>query len=78
MTKKKKDFDFEENIGVLEKLVESLESGELSLEESLATFEKGIKLTRECQQHLSEAEQRIQMLVGDNGETVDFESLEGE
>ncbi len=48
----KKSFPFEESLARLESLVEKMESGDLSLEDSLKTFEEGIKLTRECQQDL--------------------------
>ena len=50
MTKKKQaSFDFEKALEELEELVSSMEDGKLSLEDSLQAFEKGIKLTRECQ-----------------------------
>lgn len=65
MTTKKKSFNFEQSIQELESLVSNLEDGELSLENSLKTFEQGIKLTRECQQHLSAAEQKVALLIGD-------------
>ena len=45
-------------------LVETLERGELSLEESLKTFERGVELTRTCQQALQEAEQKVEILSG--------------
>ena len=45
-----------------------MENGELSLEASLKTFEEGIRLTRECQQALKEAEQKVSLLVEKNGE----------
>jgi len=53
---------FEEALSELESLVETLEQGELSLEDSLKTFERGVELTRNCQQALKEAEQKIQIL----------------
>ncbi|AEG01833.1 Exodeoxyribonuclease 7 small subunit [Methylomonas methanica MC09] len=52
----------------LEQLVEQMERGELSLEESLKSFERGIKLTRTCQQALQEAEQKVQILLEKNGQ----------
>ena len=67
------DIDFEQALSDLESLVSSMEDGELSLEESLAAFEKGIKLTRDCQQALKLAEQKVKVLIGDDGETADFE-----
>ena len=59
----KKSFPFEESITKLEALVERMEGGNLSLEESLKTFEEGIKLTRECQQALKAAEQKVKLLI---------------
>lgn len=71
---KKDKINFEASIEELDTLVNKLEDGELSLEESLAAFERGIKLTRECQQHLSDAEQKVSMLVGQDKDLalVDF------
>ncbi len=70
----KKNYPFEQSLEQLEKLVEQMEAGDLSLEESLTTFEKGIKLTRECVQALAQAEQKIKLLLEENGEVqaVDF------
>ena len=53
---------FEEALNELESLVETLEQGDLSLEESLKSFERGVALTRTCQQALKDAEQKIQIL----------------
>lgn len=52
----------------LEKLVEQMEQGEISLEESLKAFERGIKLTRTCQQALQDAELKVQILLEKNGQ----------
>ncbi|TDJ48486.1 MAG: exodeoxyribonuclease VII small subunit [Gammaproteobacteria bacterium] len=52
-------------MGDLEQIVEQLEGGDLSLEKSLAQFEKGVKLSRECQAALTNAEQKVQILMGD-------------
>ncbi|MDJ0739843.1 MAG: exodeoxyribonuclease VII small subunit [Gammaproteobacteria bacterium] len=54
---------FEESLGELEALVEQMETGELSLEQSLAAFERGIALTRSCQQALQAAEQKVEVLT---------------
>jgi len=62
---------FEEAIAELEKIVERMESGELTLEASLAAFETGIKLTRACQGALERAELRVNQLLAD-GTTVDL------
>lgn len=61
--------DFETAIQELEALVARLEQGDLSLEESLRSFERGIALTRSCQQALRSAEQKVETLVQDDGET---------
>ncbi len=73
MTEKNiKSPSFEEALTELESLVETLEHGELSLEESLKTFERGVKLTRTCQDALKQAEQKIQILSGkDNDEALE-------
>lgn len=63
MTRKNSKFNFEEALANLENLVEAMEAGDLSLEESLKAFEQGIKLTRECQQALEQAEQKVQLLL---------------
>ncbi|MBT70490.1 MAG: exodeoxyribonuclease VII small subunit [Gammaproteobacteria bacterium] len=74
MTKKKADsFDFEQALEDLEELVSAMEQGELSLEDSLQAFEKGIKLTRECQVALKNAEQKVQLLISENGDTEELE-----
>lgn len=59
---------FEASLAELEKLVERLESGEQSLEDALKDFERGITLTRQCQQALKDAELRVQQLLQRNGE----------
>ena len=67
---KAKKIDFEASLGKLEQLVDQMEEGELSLEDSLKAFEAGVKLTRECQQALVEAEQKVNLLMEKNGELV--------
>lgn len=54
---------FEVALEKLQQTVKRLESGELSLEDSLRSFEEGVRLTRLCQEHLSTAEQRIEILT---------------
>jgi len=75
--KQQSEFNFEEALEELERLVSSMEEGELSLEDSMKAFEKGIKLTRECQTALQKAEQKVQILLNESGETQDFD-VEGE
>lgn len=74
MAKSKKSFQFEPALAELEALVTAMESGNMSLEESLLAFEEGIRLTRECQEALQQAEQKVQMLLSDNGDTAPFEN----
>ncbi|HUH37804.1 MAG TPA: exodeoxyribonuclease VII small subunit [Spongiibacteraceae bacterium] len=70
MSKAKKSLDFEASLAELDALVKAMESGDLSLEQSLAAFEQGVRLTRECQQALASAEQKVQLLLEENGKTV--------
>ena len=68
--------DFEAALGELESLVERMEAGELSLEESLAAFERGVKLTRQCQSALKEAELKVKVLTEEGAlEDLDIDSL---
>ena len=57
---------FEASLEALEKIVQQLEDGDLPLERSLELFEQGIRLSRECQDRLSQAERRIEILLRDN------------
>ena len=68
MATKKTDINFEKALEELEGIVEDLESGDLSLENSLKSFEKGIKLARQWQEQLSKAELQVQKLIEENGE----------
>ncbi len=75
MGRKKSEPSFEQSLAELEAIVERMEQGELSLEESLAQFERGIALTRQCQQALEQAEQKVAILLENNGklETRSFD-----
>jgi len=70
--------DFEKSLQQLEKIVGNMESGELGLEESLAQFEKGIKLAKNCQDTLANAELRVEQLIEKNGlqQTIPFEDTD--
>ncbi len=68
--------DFENALKELEELVERMEQGELSLEQSLKDFERGVALTRACQQALQEAEQKVQILAK-KGEETELSPFEG-
>ena len=74
MTKKNK-INFEKTFTELEKLVNQMEKGDLSLEESLKCFERGMLLTKNCQQALSEAEQKVKILL-DKNDTSSLESFD--
>ena len=74
MTKKQEktsDASFESQLEQLENIVQGLEDGELTLEESLTQFEEGVKLTKKCQNILDKAEQKVSILT--NGELQDAE-----
>jgi exodeoxyribonuclease VII small subunit len=76
MTEQEKSLGtLEKSLEELEALVERLESGDLSLEQALTEFERGIKLTRECQAALKDAEQKVEILLKktENAEPVPFE-----
>lgn len=57
---------FESSLEALEQIVHQLEEGDLPLEKSLELFEQGIRLSRECQERLGQAERRIEVLLRDN------------
>ncbi|MEM5536813.1 exodeoxyribonuclease VII small subunit [Neptuniibacter pectenicola] len=79
MPRKKKTTDFEQSLQDLESIVTQMEQGELSLEDSLKAFEEGVSLTRECQNILAQAEQKVQLLMESGGElkTEPFDPEEG-
>lgn len=60
---------FEENMENLEKIVTELEKGNLNLDDSVKKFEEGIKISKECNKILEEAEKKITILLEENGET---------
>ncbi|HAO24594.1 MAG: exodeoxyribonuclease VII small subunit [Methylophaga sp.] len=72
---KRKKLDYEAAVSELESLVERLEQGDISLEESLKLYERGVLLTRDCQEALQAAEQKVQMLLQQSGQSdlVDFD-----
>ena len=62
------ELDFEAAIKELENLVERMEQGDQSLEQSLKDFERGVELTRTCQKALKQAEQKVQLLLEQSGQ----------
>ena len=67
---------FEASLEALEQIVQQLEEGDLPLEKSLELFEQGIRLSRECQERLSQAERRIEVLLRDNQGRVTVSEFE--
>ncbi|MBI5041535.1 MAG: exodeoxyribonuclease VII small subunit [Gammaproteobacteria bacterium] len=79
MAKKRSEpADFESALKELEGLVEKMEQGDLNLEASLAAFERGVQLTRTCQEALTQAEQKVEQLVkqGSQEQLAPFDSDE--
>jgi len=72
--KKETKTNLEKSLKELETIVEKLEEGDIPLEESLKEFEKGVKLSRDCQTALKDAEQKVQILI--DGELKDFDTEE--
>lgn len=75
MTEKRPRIDLEKALAELEEIVEQLESGDLPLEKSLKQFERGVRLSRECQAALQDAEQRVQALMDSELKDLDPETL---
>lgn len=75
---KENELTFEQSLEELENLVDKLEHGQLTLDESLDTFETGMKLARVCTQKLTKAERKIEQLIEKNGElrTQPFDNTE--
>lgn len=80
MPPKKKNIDFEQSLSALEALVNRMEQGDMTLDESLQAFEAGITLTRECQARLAAAELQVTKLIEEQGNIrlEPFDQEEGE
>ena len=76
MAKKHKQIQFEEAFKRLDEIVTKLESGDLSLEESMNLFEEGITLTETCKTRLEAAEQNIQLLLKDSDGNLTLEDID--
>jgi exodeoxyribonuclease VII small subunit len=70
---KKDTVNFESSLKKLEEIVSKLEDGDISLEDSVKSFEQGIGLVKECQKQLSDAELKVKKLL-ESGDTVDLDS----
>jgi len=77
-TRKKKSVDLEKAMQELEHVVEQLEGGDLSLDKSLQQFEKGVQLSRDCQAALTDAEQKVQVLMNAELKDIAAEDLDGQ
>jgi exodeoxyribonuclease VII small subunit len=78
MTKKAKStekIDFEKSLAELEKIVNDLESGALTLDESIAAFERGIELSKLCQKRLVAAEERVKKLIEKSESEIELEDF---
>lgn len=67
--------DFERALAELESQVQRLEGGDLPLEDALKAFEEGVRLTRQCQQSLDAAEQKVQLLLAKRDGSLDTEAF---
>ena len=76
MTKEDKEMQFDEAFKRLEAIVGNLESGDLSLEESMKLFEEGIGLTEACKSRLEDAEKKIQLLLKDSDGKLSLEDAD--
>ena len=74
----KKSFNLEKSLADLEGLVEELESGDLPLDKAMKKFEEGIKLTRNCQAALREAEQKVEVLMKSAGGDESLEDFDAD
>ena len=75
MSKNEKEINIEHSLQRLESIVSNMESGETSLEKSLALFEEGMNLVNQCQSQLRKAEQRVENLIAGPEETKNEEEL---
>ena len=70
MTKSKKTFQVEAALDELSKIANAMENNQLSLDESLKNYEKAVKISQECQQALTKAEQKVQILIDQQGQST--------
>ena len=73
MAEENENFSFEEKLAELEKIVNNLETGEVSLDDAIDKFKKAMVLVKECDEKLNSAQKAIAKIVNDNKEVVDFE-----
>ena len=73
MASKEKELSFEDKIRELEDIVKELESGEVNLDEAIEKYTKAMKLAKECSDRLNSATEKVNKILKENGELVDFE-----
>ena len=66
-----KEINFETSMEQLEKIVQDLEKGDLNLDDSIKKFEEGMKISKECNKILEDAEKKITVLINDNGDIIE-------
>lgn len=66
-----KELNFEENMDKLEKIVQELEKGDLNLDDSIKKFEEGMKISKECNKYLEDAEKKITVLIENKNEITE-------
>ena len=66
-----KEINFEESMENLEKIVTELEKGDLNLDDSIKKFEEGMKISKECNTYLENAEKKITVLINENGNVTE-------
>ncbi len=66
-----KELNFEENMNKLEKIVQELEKGDLNLDDSIKKFEEGMKISKECNKYLEDAEKKITVLIENKNEITE-------
>ena len=71
MSSKNENMSFEHKLDELQKISERLESDEISLDEAIALFEKGVKLSKDCSDKLKAAKQKIDVLTASGGDSSD-------
>ena len=72
MASKEKELSFEDKIRELEDIVKELESGEVNLDEAIEKYTKAMKLAKECSDRLNSATEKVNKILKENGELVDF------
>lgn len=69
----KKDLKFEDKVGMLEEIISALESGDVSLDDSINKYTEAMKLIKECDDELKAVEEKVNKVVSENGNLEDFE-----